>query len=239
LDEQSDFQSRTPTVSEGGGAGESLAGKVVDAICSGVLRGRYVPGQKLIESDLTRTIKVSRGPVREALTRLEADGIVRISRNKGAYICSLSRTETEDLFEILVVITPLISRIAAEKIAKTKDARRIKEAEDLLRKFNDPALSLDQYMDMRRQFYDALISIGANSQMNSVMPLMRIHLVRLQFQPYIRPHDRKESLDEYRAITQAVLAGDKVAAERAMKNHVKRIRAQIALLPDEAFADED
>jgi len=67
---------------------------VVDAIVSGIRLGRFVPGQKLVEADLTESIGVSRGPVREALKRLAAEGIVSLTRHRGAYIRVLTRPKS-------------------------------------------------------------------------------------------------------------------------------------------------
>ena len=67
------------------------------------------------------------------------------------------------------------------------------------------------------------------------MPIMRIHLLRLQAQPYLSAEDRQNRLDEYSAITHAVLAGDAKAAERAMRRHLKQMQKRIARLPDDAF----
>jgi DNA-binding GntR family transcriptional regulator len=67
------------------------------------------------------------------------------------------------------------------------------------------------------------------------MPTMRIQLLRLQAQPYLTSQDRQSRLDEYSAITRAVLAGDSKLAERAMRQHMKGMQRRIANLPDEAF----
>ncbi len=164
--------------------------KVVDAIYRGILMGRFVPGQKLIEADLGLSFGVSRGPIREALKRLSAEGVVESTRHR---------------FEMLA-------------------------------RFRNP-LSRDKLLlGPRVHFYDTLIKAGGNSQIASVMPMMRIHLLRLQVERYFSSSDLRNRIDEYAAVTEAVLSGNAPQAERAMRRHMKQARARLAKLPDEAFA---
>ena len=67
------------------------------------------------------------------------------------------------------------------------------------------------------------------------MPLMRIHLLRLQVQPWFSAADLKDRTAEYAAITDAVLAGNAKAAEQAMRRHMQRMTARLQRLPDDAF----
>lgn len=215
--------------------------KVVDAIHRGILAGRYVPGQKLIEADLTERLGISRGPVREALKRLDAEGVVELTRHRGAYIRSLSRIETLDLLEILELLTSLIAVRAALAVAKEREpdrpsTQKLQEAYKWLSHFQDASPENSAFLEQRSHFYDALIAVGGNSQLQLVMPMMRIHLLRLQVQPYFSSEDRQDRLDEYAAITAAVVKGDSGLARKAMRIHMKRMNQRIARLPDEVFA---
>ena len=88
----------------------SSSDRVVETIVKGIRDGRLVPGQRLVESDLTTRLGVSRGPVRDALKRLAAEDLVKLSRHKGAYISALSRRDATDLLLVLVVLTGLMAR---------------------------------------------------------------------------------------------------------------------------------
>jgi len=219
-------------------ASTSSPDRVVDAIHQGILNGRYVPGQKLIEADLTESLGISRGPVREALKRLSAEGIVELTRHRGAYIRMMKRRESEDLLAILEVLTMFMTRLAAAAVRKGEGAEHVREAFEWLERFKEGDTQDAAFLDRRRHFYDTLIAIGGNTQLQSVMPMMRIHLLRLQVQPFFSNADRNERLDEYAAITVAVLAGDSTKAEQAMKRHIKNMRERISRLPSAAFARE-
>src|SRR6267143_6057203 len=98
---------------------------VVNAIIRGVHAGRLVPGQRLVEADLTRNLGVSRGPVREALKRLAAEGVVTLNRHRGAYLRVLTRAEVYETLVVLEVLTGLMARLAAETVNRGGHARQI------------------------------------------------------------------------------------------------------------------
>ena len=213
----------------------SSSDRVVEAIVRGIRHGRLVPGQRLVESDLTASLGVSRGPVREALKRLAAEGLVKLSRHKGAYVSALSRRDAADLLLVLEVLTGLIVRLAAETVRCGADTNHLREVFAHLGTYRtgraeDIASSQD-----RAHFYDTLIDIGGNRQIDRIRPSMQIQLLRQQIQPYLTPQDRQNQLTEYAAITQAVLAGDAKAAQRAMQRHMRQARNRIERSPDEAF----
>ena len=218
-------------------ARETSSDRVVNAIIRGILSHRYVPGQKLIEADLTNALGVSRGPVREALKRLDADGLVFLAPHRGAYVRAMRRNEALDLVIILESLTATMARLAAEAIGRGANRRLMSEASQQLDRFRDGSVDDMAFIDRRQYFYDTLIAIGGNTQLPTVMPTMRIHLLRLQGEPYLTSLDRRTRLDEYSAITRAVLAGDSKLAEKAMRQHMNGMQQRIASFPDEAFPD--
>jgi DNA-binding GntR family transcriptional regulator len=208
--------------------------RVVEAIVRGIRAGHYVPGQRLIEADLTRGLSVSRGPVREALKRLAAEGVLTLTRHRGAYVRSLTREEVRDSLVVLEALTGLMARLAARHIGDDRNAELLRTAYKRLLAFRDAGGSA-AFLDERRHFYDTLIAIGKNQQLARLMPLMQIHLLRMQFQSYVTPRDRQRQFEEYEAITGAVLAGDARRAERVTRLHIRRTRISLMRLPDDAF----
>jgi DNA-binding GntR family transcriptional regulator len=216
-------------------AGVSSPDRVVDTIVQGIRAGRYVPGQKLIEADLTHDLGLSRGPVREALKRLAAEGVVMLTRHRGAYIRALSRSEANEALVVLEVLTGLMARLAAETVSAGDHAERILKAYEWLGVYKAGQAVGNEYIEKRRHFYDTLAEIGGNEQLGRIMPTMQIHLLRLQVEPYMTAQGRQEQLRDYALITEAVLAGKPQQAERAMRKHIRRARARYESLPDDAF----
>lgn len=209
--------------------------RVVESIIGGIRAGRYVPGQRLVEADLTAGLKVSRGPVREALKRLAAEGVITLTRHRGAYIRALMRDEADQMLVVLEMLTGLIARLAAETVNIGGNADRLREAFEHLNAFREIEGGM-AFVDERRHFYDTLLEIGGNVQLARMMPMMQIHLLRLQFRSYVSAREREEQFEDYAAITKAVLKGNPRLAERIMRLHIRKMRRAVARMPDTAFA---
>lgn len=208
---------------------------VVQYINSGIMDGRIVPGQRLIESDLTRVLKVSRGPVREAFRRLDALGILSRALHRGAYVRNLQRFEAVDLLTATEPLVGLIAKLAAEAAAsmpKSAAGAMRKALKPYLDRLEDTANLLDQ----RRHFYEVLIRIGGNSQLDSVLPGLRIHLLRLQIQSALDNENRIKHLQHYSAIATAVVAGDAKKAEKLAREHIRDLCDVVRAMPDGIFA---
>jgi len=213
----------------------SSTDRVVNHITAGILAGRYVPGQRLVEADLTRALRVSRGPVREAFRRLDALGILSRTMHRGACVRTLSRAEAVDLMIAIEGIDILTSRLAATAVKDRTGGRHLLALKRALRPYRDRAYDLAGMPQKRQQFYDLLIAITGNSQLPSLFPTMRIQLLRLQTQSYRGAGGRNADVDDFAAVARAVLAGDPAAAERASAAHDKRVLRVLLEMPDEAF----
>jgi DNA-binding GntR family transcriptional regulator len=208
--------------------------RVVDAIIRSIRTGVYVPGQRLIEADLTRDYHVSRGPVREALKRLAAEGVLTLTRHRGAYVRAMSRLEVRDSLMVLEALVGLMANLAARHIGEADSADRMREAYRRLLAFKGDG-GAAAFLDERRSFYDTIIQIGGNLELKRMLPLMQIHLLRMQFQAYITPRDREKQFEEYATITETILKGDSVRAQKVAALHIRRTRLSLMRLPDEAF----
>ncbi|MGE3599230.1 MAG: GntR family transcriptional regulator [Dehalococcoidia bacterium] len=213
----------------------SSSDRVVEHINSAILGGRYVPGQRLVEADLTHTLRVSRGPVREAFRRLDALGVLARTMHRGASVRTLDRIESLDLLIATEPLSALATRLAAERFAtrpKGFDAARFERE---LKPFRDREEDSRNLLSQRQHFYDVLVEISGNSQLPSMMPTMRIHLLRTQIQSFLDAEDRRRHLDDYANIAKAILQGDAKVAEKALSAHLKRARQVVMDLPAEAF----
>ena len=211
---------------------------VVDAILSGIRAGWLVPGQRLVEADLTHSLNVSRGPVREALKRLAAEGVVTLSQNRGAYVRALTRKEVIDMLTVLEVITGLTAKLATYAMRAGTLRDEFRRAHEVLIGFRELGDSID-FMEARRHYYDVLLRAGGNEELKRAMPLMQIHLLRLQFQQRVPGEDRAKQFREYERITEAVLSGDATRAERMTRLHIRRPRMTLSRLPEAAFLRGD
>jgi DNA-binding GntR family transcriptional regulator len=84
-----------------------LADEVADALREAITTGRFEPGQRLIEHDLATQLAVSRGPVREALSRLSQEGLVVVDRHRGASVATLSGNDADQIYSLRTALEEL------------------------------------------------------------------------------------------------------------------------------------
>jgi DNA-binding GntR family transcriptional regulator len=210
-----------------------------DAVFEGILlalyEGRYLPGQRLVEAELTARFGVGRSTVREALRRLAADAVVEINLHRGAFVRAVSRTDAREALLLMELVMGLAARLAAES-AQAPGARAALRANyDRLataRDVENPA----EFILARATFYRTLMSVGGHRELARQFDSMQVHLLRIQFNNY-RPAAEERRLEDYQQITEAVVLGDAMLAEQVGRAHIRRVMHDIEKLPDEAFAD--
>lgn len=213
----------------------SSSDMVVEYVIQGILAGRIVPQQRLVESDLTLSVGVSRGPIREAFRRLDALGILSREMHRGARVRTLTPQEAVDLLAAVEPLAGLIAQLAARAVlAGTRS--QIAQIERLLRPYRDEEEDWDNLLTQRRNFYETLIEIGGNRELFHILPTMRIHLLRLQFRYLLEKEQRKRHLKDYGEISRAVLNGNERQASNFICRHLGAIRTAILKSPDLAIA---
>ena len=209
---------------------------VVAEMLRGLLDGRYVPGQKLTEADLTRKFGVSRGSVREAMRKLEAEGLVSASLHRGVSIRMFNRDDVRDILEVSEHLACLAARLAAERLTRTKDADRLRAilvemAEQVKR--GDP-------FEVSRSRYDFLaeiVSLTHNKELRRLLPRFDATLMRAQFRGVFKLSSAKEDLDHFRHMMDAIVARDGERAAEVMRSYSRRFGSAIHQSPDSHFAD--
>ena len=216
----------------------STPDRVVNAITEGIVKRRYSVGQRLVESDLTRDLKVSRGTVREALKTLAAEGVVKLTPHRGAFIRSLSRKEAHDLLVVLEVLCGVAARLAAEHIKQGDNQKRFKAAQQAIAGLRSGG-GASGFAAERARFYQTMLNICGNAELERIMPLAHIFLFRTQFQGLWSKKDIAAVFKEYQDIAAAILAGDTKLAESDMRRHIRKTDVRMSKLPESAFAIEE
>lgn len=213
--------------------GISVSEVAYQNIIDALYRGRFVPGQRLIEADIIRDFKLSRGSVREALKKLAAEGVVARSLHRGAQIRWLSRAEAEDALSLLELVIGFAGRLAAIKIDEGDHRSRFATISEHL-------VSLDRLEHMqleilaaRDQFFRTMVEVGGNRVLRRLYPSMQSHLLRVQLRAF------PVACTDYEDMAGSILGSDPVRAEQSCRAHLRRLRRGLRTLPKEAFAPED
>lgn len=218
------------------GHGRKVAA-VASRIGAAISAGRLVPGQRLVEADLTRDLSISRSLLREAFRSLSAQGVIELIPNRGALVRRLSRRETMELFQIRMELEALAARLAGERIhvAEVRD-RFVAETASI--HDGSPRVSTSAYLIENEGFHAAVFATAGNLELQKLNRQLQLSLIMAQIGARLTPAVIAESLCEHRAIAAAVLVGNAAEADRAARAHLARARDFVASLPDEVFRRE-
>jgi DNA-binding GntR family transcriptional regulator len=195
---------------------------IVERLRADILAGSLSPGLRLVESDLTARFAVSRGPVREALRRLAADGLIDHWPNRGALVRRLSAREMREFFQIRVEMESLAARLAAE--SSDADARG-RFAAAIRSIFADEPRRLPDYLCENAAFHEALMTLADNHQLRDLAVRLHLPLIMAQVADILTADVLKASVLEHRAIANAILGRDAPAAANLMRAHLERAAA--------------
>ena len=211
---------------------------VAESIRDGIRSGRYITGQRLVEADITSELAVSRGPVREAMRRLSAEGLVEIAHHQGARIKRLSRADVLSLYEIRELLEGLAARLAAEQVEHSKGlAKRIRALKRDMQRASKNA-DIEQYVQLNREFHDLLVTSSGNPHLPSMIANLQTQVMRFQFRSLMDHKAILQSEKEHKEIVEAVLNANAARAEKLMRHHVSRSRDLVLRLPKSMFAPE-
>lgn len=210
---------------------------LVHHLRAAIRSGRFVPGQRLVEIDLTEELGISRSLLREAFRRLSAEGLVDIVPNRGALVHRLSLKEALELFQIRMELEALAARLAAGNTSDP-DVRAAFETEVGAIWDKSPRLSTSAYLMENDRFHAAVFRASGNDQLFTVNRQLQLSLIMAQIATSLTPDVMAQSINEHRDIAGAVLDGDTAAADAAARAHLSRARAFVNQIPAHVFKSD-
>ncbi len=199
------------------------AERVYAHVKQAVLDRSYEGGTLLTEGDLADAVGVSRTPVREALLRLEAEGLIKLYPKKGALVLPVSAQEIADVVETRL----LIEEHAVRKVLPAGPAL-LAQLEELLdeHEAHRGTGDLARAADSDRTFHAAIVRAGGNAILTQLYDQLRDRQLRMGVQ-VLRADPRRvaRNVEEHSEILAALRAGDADAAVDAVRRHVGRVRA--------------
>ena len=204
---------------------------VFNTLRQAILTGELKPGERLMEIHLADRLGVSRTPIREAIRKLELEGLVTMIPRRGAEVAQITEKSMKDVLEVLRALDALCAELACDRITdeelenlrlacdafetavKTKDAKKIAQA--------DVAL------------HDIIVRATGNQRLIQLVNNLSEQMYRYRFE-YIKDSSQHQNLiDEHRIIYQSIVCKDKKTAADAARTHIdnqeKAIMCQIRL----------
>lgn len=208
--------------------------RIVDDTREAILSGRFALGQRLVEADLARELRVSRGPVREALGRLHGEGLVDLVPNRGALVRRLSRKEVTDRYQLRIAVEGLAAELCARHLGQADHRDRFLAT---LEPTRDEA-SLNGFATFRAQnqrFHRTVAELSLNPQLAALVEQMWLPHATVEVRDSLGLTSWSDSEAEHGRVADAILARDTAAASEAMQDHLRRGCARILAAPEQAF----
>lgn len=196
-----------------------LSDAVAKVLRDQISRGHFKPGEHLKEAELAAALKVSRGPVREALTQLEAEGHVELRRHRGAFVSTLTRIDVEEVH----TLRGAIERLAAERACTRMTAVDFAELDAVLAEMLAAGedVAPDEVVRMDLQFHDIIYASAQHQRVQRVW-----FSIRSQVSFFL--HTRNVNFPDFAAVghaehlelRQALALDDPTAARVAVERHM-------------------
>ncbi|GIE96371.1 GntR family transcriptional regulator [Paractinoplanes rishiriensis] len=196
-----------------------------DALRDAILRGDYLPGERLVEAQLCERLGVSRFNVRAALQELAADGLVRVERNRGAHVRKVPIEEAVEITEVRMVLEGLVAARAADRVTD-EQAIALDEIGLLMRRAVT-AGEFRRYSDLNQRLHSTIREIAGHRTADGIIETLRGQLVRHQFMLSLHPGRPAISLPQHEKVIEAIRNRDAKAAEEAMREHIASVIAAL------------
>lgn len=201
--------------------GISAREKTYDYLKTNILSGHFVAGERLAEEHLAEELGVSRTPVREALHKLEQEGLIEPLESRGFCVPRDSLDEIEDLFDIRTVLEGYTLKIICERITDEQLAMLeeiIDKADDALRRKR-----IDEVFQWNTQFHDTLHSLVADKRrFHNLIVNMRKYVLRYRKDTLQNLGAAKRASDGHRQILLALKLKEPELCERVMRTHIRQ-----------------
>lgn len=205
----------------------SLSGDVYEAIFAQLMSLKIAPGARITVDNLVKEFNVSQTPIREALGRLEGEGLVVKQHLIGFRAApQITRRRFDELYEMRLLLEPHAARAAvaaldADRLAALGDAAGVMAR----REGKDDRARYSSFARQDAAFHDMILGFAGNELIRQTLAFQHthFHIFRLMFHARVT----EEALDEHEAILAAFSAGNPDAAERAMRMHIEHSRDRL------------
>ncbi len=193
---------------------------VLEKLRGAILSGRFQPGQRLVERELVALLGVSRTPIREALRKLELEGLVTTVPYKGPVVALPTVEDAQELYEVRAALEGQATALLAAR-ARPEDVdcleAHVREAEAAVW-----AGDVRAVLAANNAFHDELAARCGNSLLQSLIGNLRNRIILLRVESLSAPGRPPRSVAEHRDIVERVRAQDPDGARRCMEVHILR-----------------
>jgi DNA-binding GntR family transcriptional regulator len=211
-------------------APRSVEESVTETLREAILRGDLLPGRRLAQVDLATELGVSRIPLRDALRRLEAEGLVEIDGRRGAHVTSLSATDIAEIYDMRILLEEECARRAVSQLSD-------EEAEELIRLskiMDETASDPSEGALARRNFYSSLYAHAGLPRMRATVLQLRglVQRYHLLNEAHLHRHAHED-------LRESIRARDAEMAARVVRSHLEAARDDLIRSVKEEASSSD
>ena len=196
-----------------------------------ILKGEIKPGTRMMEIELAEDMGVSRTPIREAIRKLEKEGLVTIEPRRGAYVSDASVKDMVDILEVRATLEGLAAFLAAQRMTQAEKLELLETSQ----RFNE-ALRVGDMAAMIKidtKFHHLVFAAGRNKHLMQMVEALQELVLRFRY-IYYKDFKRAEEMPaEHMKIYEAIAANDPEQARESAFNHIDQLKEMI--LRDDIF----
>lgn len=176
------------------------------------------------EQSLQEELGLGRTPIREALHRLSAEGLIIVAPRRGMFVADISITDLAKIFEVRMAMEGFCAQLAARRITE-KQVAEMEKTLDLLNSITDA--NPETLMAIDEQFHSLLYQASDNAFLMDSLERLHSLSMRLWHMVVDRLGDLRETMEQHRAIMDALRAGDGDKAEDRIRQHINEFQVKI------------
>ena len=211
---------------------------VFNTLRQAILKGELKPGERLMEIQLANKLGVSRTPVREAIRKLELEGLVLMIPRKGAEVAEITRQDMEDVLEVRTALEELAVKDACDHITDAQ-LSELKKASNEFKKALLEGKDLVTCADADMHFHDVILSATNNRRLIQMLNNLSEQMYRYRMEYLKDERTHKTLIEEHDAIRRALKKHDKVKAGAAIRVHIDKQKRSILESLTEKEEDEE
>lgn len=184
-----------------------------------IITGDLQPGERLMEIKLANELGVSRTPVREAIRKLELEGLVIMTARKGAEVAPINEKDLKEVLEIRKSLESLACELAC-KTVQDSDIRKLKQINS---EINNAVEAEDIELITKKdvEFHEAINVITDNKRLIQMLHQLKEHIFRYRFEYIKEMKNKKTIVEEHNRIIDSIAAKDEEKASREIKLHIE------------------
>ena len=184
-----------------------------------IITGDLQPGERLMEIKLANELGVSRTPVREAIRKLELEGLVIMTARKGAEVAPINEKDLREVLEIRKSLESLACELACKNV-RDSDIRKLRSVNDeICKAVESEDIELITKKDV--EFHEIICVATDNRRLIQMLHQLKEHIFRYRFEYIKEMKNKKTIVDEHNRIIDAIAAKDAKRASREIELHIE------------------